>query len=109
VIRGVQWYHGRLIAYSLGDLAGENTFASGGTLSESAIIAVTLRADGTVANARWHSLALHPPGIPAPDPSRSSLHLVAALSREDFGSSAARFSPHGTILPPSGARGSTQH
>jgi hypothetical protein len=103
VIRGVQWYHGRLIAYSLGNLAGWRTFAMGGTLSDSAIITVTLRADGTVASGKWTSLSLESPGTPVLDPAQSSLRLVAQLSREDFGASAARFAPDGTIrIPASG-------
>ena len=100
VIRGVQWYHGRLIAYSLGNLAGWRTFASGGTLSESAIITVTLHADGSVARARWAALRLESPGTPVPDPAHSSLHLVAKLSREDFGASAAQFAADGSIRVP---------
>ena len=68
MIRGVQWYHGRLIAYSLGNLAGWRTFAMGGTLSESAIITVTLHADGSVARAHWTALTLQSPGTPVPDP-----------------------------------------
>jgi hypothetical protein len=98
VIRGVQWYHDRLIAYSLGNLAGWRTFGMGGTLSESAVITVTLRADGTLAAAHWTALALRPPGIPELDPSRASLKLVAQLSREDFDGSAARFDADGSIL-----------
>ena len=100
VIRGVQWYHGRLIAYSLGNLAGWRTFAMGGTLSESALITVKLRADGSVARARWTALSLTSPGTPVPDPAKASLALVASLSREDFGTSGARFAPDGTIKLP---------
>jgi hypothetical protein len=102
VIRGVQWYHGRLIAYSLGNLAGWRTFAMGGVLSESALITVTLRADGTVARAHWTSLTLESPGTPFLDPHGTSLSLVARLSHEDFGASAARFAPSGAILIPTG-------
>ncbi len=98
VIRGVQWYHGRLIAYSLGNLAGWRTFGMGGTLSDSAIITVTLRGDGTVAGGRWTSLLLQSPGIPTLDPNGASLRLVRQLSREDFGSAAARFDAHGALV-----------
>jgi capsule synthesis protein PGA_cap len=100
VIRGVQWYRGRLIAYSLGNLAGWRTFAMGGRLSNSAIITVTLHADGTVAAAKWTSLAIESPGTPVLDRTSSSLKLVAQLSREDFGSSGARFTANGTVRPP---------
>jgi len=100
VIRGVQWYHRRLIAYSLGNLAGWRTFASGGTLSESAIITATLHANGSVASARWTALTLQAPGTPVLDPANSSVSLVARLSREDFGASAAQFAADGTIKTP---------
>jgi hypothetical protein len=100
VIRGVQWYHGRLIAYSLGNLAGWRTFGMGGTLSDSAIITVTLRGDGTIVSGRWTSLLLQSPGIPALDPNGTSLRLVQQLSREDFGSNAARFAADGALFVP---------
>ncbi len=100
VIRGVQWYRGRLIAYSLGNLAGWRTFAMGGTLSKTAIITVTLHADGGVAAAHWTSLSLESPGTPVLDPGNGSLSLVAQLSREDFGASGARFAADGTIRVP---------
>ena len=100
VIRGVQWYHGRLIAYSLGNLAGWHTFGLGGMLSASAVIAVTLRGDGTVVRGKWTPLALEDPGVPVLDPSGRSLALVQQLSREDFGSSAARFTAAGGLVVP---------
>ena len=102
VIRGVQWHHGRLIAYSLGNLAGWRTFAMGGVLSESALITVTLQADGSVARAHWTALTLESPGTPVVDPQGASLSHVARLSHEDFGASGARFAPGGAIRIPTG-------
>jgi poly-gamma-glutamate capsule biosynthesis protein CapA/YwtB (metallophosphatase superfamily) len=99
VVRGVQWYRGRLIAYSLGNLAGWHTFALGGTLSASAIFSATLAGDGRVVRAHWTSLLLRSPGVPALDPGKTSLRLVSELSRADFGSSAARFTPAGDLVP----------
>jgi hypothetical protein len=100
VIRGVEWYRDRLIAYSLGNLAGWRTFGMGGTLSESGIVTVTLRGDGRVTAAKWTPLALVTPGVPVIDSSGASTRLVAQLSREDFGASGARFKPDGTIVVP---------
>ena len=85
VIRGVQWYHGHLIAYSLGNLAGWHTFGLGGTLSESAVISVTLRRDGRILGGHWTSLELADPGIPQLDPGDASLGLANQLSKADFG------------------------
>jgi len=100
VIRGVEWYRNKLIAYSLGNLAGWRTFGMGGTLSESGIINVTLRGDGRVTAAKWTPLALVTPGVPVVDSSGASTKLVAQLSREDFGKAGARFGPDGTIVVP---------
>ena len=85
VPRGVEWYRGRLIAYSLGNLAGWHTFGLGGPLSESAVLTVTMRGDGLPTSAHWTPLQIHEPGVPRLDPQKSSLQLVRQLSHEDFG------------------------
>ena len=97
VIRGVEWYHHRLIAYSTGNFAGYHNFSLGGTLSLSAIFRVTLKPDGTFVRGRWISVRLADPGLPQLDYSKSSLHLVSSLSRQDFGKHGARFSADGAI------------
>jgi hypothetical protein len=85
VIRGVERYRGRLIAYSLGNFAGWHNFGMGGRLSLSGILRVQLAADGAPAGGTWISMKLTGPGIPVPDPSKASAHLAAKLSKEDFG------------------------
>ncbi len=97
VIRGVERYHGRLIAYSLGNFAGYKNFGTGGTLSLSAILSVKLRGDGAFDGGTWTSLRLDGSALPHLDPTGASAHLAAQLSREDFGASAARIDPDGTI------------
>lgn len=99
VVRGVQWHHGRLIAYSTGNFAGYHNFGLGGVLSLSAIFRVTLLPDGSFVKGRWISVLLTGPGLPELDGGKSSLHLVSQLSREDFGRAAARFASDGTIRP----------
>lgn len=83
VIRGMERYGGRLIAYSLGDFVGYHTLADDGVLAESAILRVTLGAGGHVISGRWIPIKLVE-GLPRPDPSDASAKLVAQLSREDF-------------------------
>ncbi len=83
VIRGVERYGGRLIAYSLGDFVGYHTLADGGVLSESAILRVTLGRGGRVLSGRWIPIRLVE-GLPRPDHGNASVRLVASLSREDF-------------------------
>ena len=100
VVRGVQWYHDRLIAYSLGNLAGWHTFGLGGTLSESAVLTVTLGRDGRIRRGHWTSLELEDPGIPELDSGDASLTLVNQLSKSDFGSTGARFTSTGALVVP---------
>jgi Bacterial capsule synthesis protein PGA_cap len=99
VIRGVERYRGRLIAYSLGNFVGYHTLAGGGVLSESAILRVTLGASGAVLAGRWISLALVD-GLPRPDPTYASAKLVAALSRADFPRNRFAIGPSGLFHVP---------
>ncbi|MFL5846721.1 MAG: CapA family protein [Solirubrobacteraceae bacterium] len=84
VVRGVERYRDRLIAYSLGNFAGYDNFATGGALSLSGLLEMRLAADGRFVDGRWHSLVLDDHGQPSPDPSGLSAQLVDHLSREDF-------------------------
>ncbi len=94
VIRGIERYRGRLIAYSLGNFVGYHTLGGGGSLSLSAILRVTLGPGGRVLAGRWIPLRLQE-GLPRPDPSGASARLVASLSRADFGSHRFAIGPSG--------------
>jgi capsule synthesis protein PGA_cap len=83
VIRGLERYRGRLVAYSLGNFVGYHTLSAGGVLSDSAILRVTLGLGGRVLSGRWVSLVLRN-GLPRPDPSDASARLMESLSRQDF-------------------------
>lgn len=85
VIRGIERYRDRMIAYSLGNFAGPNTLSTGGTTALSAILRVTLTDDGDVLRGRWIPVRLQSPGVPRLDPSRASTRLVRSLSAADFG------------------------
>jgi hypothetical protein len=88
VIRGVERYRDRLIAYSLGNFAGWHNFASGGTYDLSALLKIRINGNGDVLGGRWRSLRLRAPGIPEVDPSNASASLAVDVSREDFGAGA---------------------
>lgn len=100
VLRGMERYKGRLIAYSLGNHAGWHNFSGGGTLGLSAILRVTLREDGTFERGILTPLTLQPPGTPARDPTHASTRLVDRLSVEDFGPSAVRLGETGRLRWP---------
>jgi hypothetical protein len=97
VIRGVERYRDRLIAYSLGNFAGWHNFASGGTYDLSALLKVRINGAGEVLGGRWRSLRLREPGIPQPDPSNESASLAVDLSHEDFGAAAYPMQRRGTL------------
>ena len=97
VLRAMEWYRKRLIAYSLGNLAGSHTLSTAGVLAESALLRVTLDARGRFIAGKLIALKLDGFGTPAVDPERASLGLVRSLSREDFPRSGVRISPSGTI------------
>jgi poly-gamma-glutamate capsule biosynthesis protein CapA/YwtB (metallophosphatase superfamily) len=83
VIRGVERYRGRLIAYSLGNFVGYHTLAGGGVLDDSAILRATLDPRGRALAARWIPITLIG-GLPRPDRTGASTTLVKTLSAQDF-------------------------
>ncbi len=76
VLRGMEWYRGRLIAYSLGNFAGYKVFALGGPLSLSGILRVTLRGDGGFDSGTLVPTRLVGAGVPALDPAESAHGIV---------------------------------
>jgi hypothetical protein len=99
VIRGVERYLGRMIAYSLGNFAGYHTLGGGGVLSLSAILRVRLDTVGRVQAADWIPVALGG-GLPFLDRSDASAHLVAQLSGEDFPGHDFAIEPSGVFRLP---------
>jgi hypothetical protein len=97
VLRGMEWYRGHLIAYSLGNFAGYKVFALGGPLSQSGVLRVTLRGDGGFDSGTLVPTRLVGAGVPALDPTESAHGVVRTLSKEDFGASAVRVSANGDL------------
>jgi Bacterial capsule synthesis protein PGA_cap len=98
VLRGMEIYRGRLIAYSLGNFSGFHNFDTSGVLGASAVLHATLDPDGAFRSGRIASVRLVEAGQPALDPSGEGAHLIAALSREDLGSTAVKIGSKGRIL-----------
>jgi hypothetical protein len=97
VLRGLQFYHGQLIAYSLGNFAGYGNFSIHGTMTMSAILRVTLSSSGRFERARIHPVEFAGTGRPVPG--GDAISFVARLSSADFGASAARIGSSGVITP----------
>jgi poly-gamma-glutamate capsule biosynthesis protein CapA/YwtB (metallophosphatase superfamily) len=102
VLRGMQWYKGSLIAYSLGNFAGYQNFATSGDLDLSVILHVTLSGTGAFESAHVTSLVLSGDAEPSVDTSGQAATFVNQLSTEDFGVAAAHIEPNGDLLSPAG-------
>lgn len=95
VLRGVERYRNRLIAYSLANFAGYHNFGSSGRTSLSAVLKVTLGRGGRPTAAQLFPLRLSSIGRPARG--GRALSLIRTLSRSDFGPRAAGIHADGTI------------
>jgi poly-gamma-glutamate capsule biosynthesis protein CapA/YwtB (metallophosphatase superfamily) len=101
VLRGMEFYKGKLIAYSLGNFAGGGkTLSRTGVLKYGGILHVTLRKDGSYAGGRFDSSYMNSIGLPTRDTANEqSRKIVAQLSKADFGPTAARIGADGSIKP----------
>ncbi len=99
VLRGMEFYKGDLIDYSMGNFAGFGNFATDGDLSLSGILKVTLDGHGHFVSGSFVSLTLDSNDRPGLDASDAAARFVAQLSSEDFGAAAPALSSTGVITP----------
>lgn len=99
VLRGMEFYKGALIDYSLGDFTNFHNFATVGNLSMSGILHVTLSSHGGFESARFTSITLASTGQAFVDPANRARAFVNSLSNTDFPTSAAIITPTGQIVP----------
>lgn len=98
VLRGIECYRKRAIAYSLGNFVGYRTLATGGVLSLSGVLRLRLGPSGALAGGRLFRVHLAPPGVP--QPGGGSVALVRRLSKADFGAHACRIGRNGELSLP---------
>ena len=99
VVRGMERYKDRLIAYSLGNFATYYGISVAGIKGVAPILTTIL--DGNGAFVEGHivsTIQLRPDG-PSIDPKQRALNLMRGLSIEDFGEPGLTFLPDGRILP----------
>lgn len=85
VLRAVEVYRGRLVAYSMGNFVGYKQFGTkGGYGGTSMIVEAEVASNGALVSARLHPMALDGRGVPAPDPARTALAHVRELTAADF-------------------------
>jgi hypothetical protein len=100
VVRGIEWYRGRVIAYSLGNLAGTHTLSTSGPLGDSALLRVTLDERGRFQAGAVVPVRLIGTGTPVFDTSGASIARIRALSHEDFGPRSIRIAASGRLAAP---------
>lgn len=100
VLRGIEFYRGRLIAYSLGNFATYRGFNLAGPLGVTGVLQLEFSPGRTLERARLIPMVQRPREGPSPDPEGLALMLVRTLSAEDFGPAAAVITGSGEIVPP---------
>jgi hypothetical protein len=100
VLRGIEFYKNRLIAYSLGNFLTYRGFNLQGPLSVTGVLQLEFVAGRELRRARFVPMVQIPQRGPEPDAERAALKLIRRLSQEDFGSTAAIITSSGEILPP---------
>lgn len=100
VLRGMEFYRGRLIAYSLGNFATYRGFNLTGALGLTGVLQVSVTGTGEWLGGRLVPMVQLPRTGPAADPAARAAELLSRLSVQDFGAAGARFGPDGAILSP---------
>jgi hypothetical protein len=99
VVRGLEFYKGRLIAYSLGNFAGYKALGSQGLGGVTAVIKANLKPDGSWAGGALIPTRMVPPGLPRPDPQKQAISLIGSLTRQDFPQTGPAIAADGTLTP----------
>jgi poly-gamma-glutamate capsule biosynthesis protein CapA/YwtB (metallophosphatase superfamily) len=99
VLRGMEIYNDRLIAYSLGNFATYGRFNISGNNGLGVILEGTLDAEGKFVYGQLISTKQVGRGIPVLDESNKASDVIRKLSIEDFGDSAIQIAQDGSIKP----------
>jgi len=97
VVRAMEIYKGRLIAYSLGNFATYGPFNLSAENGLSLILETHLALDGTFLHGRAYPVKQEKPGGPKLDPEMKILPVLRGLSNADFPQSAVVVGPHGEL------------
>jgi poly-gamma-glutamate capsule biosynthesis protein CapA/YwtB (metallophosphatase superfamily) len=97
VVRGMEFYKKKLIAYSLGNFATYGAFSLWGPTAYAAILEVELSKSGDFLSGRLIPVVQHGQGVPAFDATSMALDTVRYLSRKDFGIEGVEVAQDGTL------------
>lgn len=99
VVRGMELYKQRLIAYSLGNFATYYGISVAGIKGIAPILTATVDGNGAFVDGRIVSTVQRRPAGPSVDPGKRALDLIRSLSVQDFGEPGLEFLPDGRVLP----------
>ena len=99
VVRGMERYKDRLIAYSLGNFATYYGISVAGIKGIAPILTVTLDGEGRFIEGEIVSTVQKRPAGPSIDPQQRALTLIRGLSIQDFGNAGLVFGDDGTVTP----------
>jgi hypothetical protein len=99
VVRGMERYNDRLIAYSLGNFATYYGISVAGIKGVAPILTAILDGNGVFVEGRITSTEQLRPAGPSIDDRQRALNLIRGLSIEDFGNPGLRFETDGRLLP----------
>lgn len=98
VLRAMEVYRDRMIAYSLGNFIGYRQFGSaGGYGGVTVLLDVELAGNGVLRSAKLHPMALDGDSVPHPDPAGTGLKHIRDLSAADFPQSGVKVADDGTL------------
>ncbi len=99
VLRGLEVYKERLIAYSLGNFATYGRFDLSGPLGLSVLLEVSLAEDGRFLGGRLFSTKQVGQGVPVEDEAQKGAKLLRELTRADFPKSGPRINDAFELAP----------
>ncbi|MEK7724004.1 MAG: CapA family protein, partial [Acidobacteriota bacterium] len=97
VLRGMEIYKDRLIAYSLGNFATYGWFRLEGATAETMVLEVKLDAEGKFVSGKINPFVLRDRGILTKDETKSAISTIRRLSQLDFPTTAPKVANDGTI------------
>lgn len=106
VLRGIEFYRGKPVVYSLGNFVTYRGFNLEGPRGVTGVLQLEFGPDRRLRLARLVPMVQHPGEGPTPDPDGAAIDQLRRLSAEDFGPSGARIAADGVItaadssLPP---------
>jgi len=99
VVRAIERYKNRLIAYSLGNFATYYGISVEGIKGLGPILVVTLDGEGNFVEGKIHSTIQLRPDGPSIDDDDGALNLIRSLSFRDFTTPGLSFNPDGSLTP----------